>query len=449
MEREQQQAMADAEATPVVEGDQPAPVQASSGKGGAVPGVVAEHTPGTAQTASEQAYDPATAGKEKQAERDTKKVLEHIRTQAKARAKSGGAIAKDSMLQKRLQEFYLKDYLANPNKDTGKQAVEKVGAQIDPATADQSDYWEAGASGWNSHPVPPGLKLLIPGAPDEMGAGTDALSKKNRAELPYLDAPQMIGKPNTDTGADADVYGGGKNISQLMHWATGVKHSAADPDTMRDLFLAYEYYHLEGFDKFGEDSINDMISEDAGRIMGRQLQAGEINSGNLNGKLNEGFDEAAAWVGSLIKARQGELDGVITSKTVVESQMWWGHMPEKVQWWGDSTIYLDLLGGKSVEEVQADARTEHFIGIYSLIYHSEQWQKENQKIKHSNFTESMLDHKYDKVFEKSVKNQELTKREKVDAYLDAKAPWVPGFMRPLVQKLAGKKLDGGGDDGKH
>ena len=448
MEREQQQAMAASHAAPVVEGEEPAPKQSSGGKAGAVPQVKPEQGPGTAQTASEQAYDPATAGKEKQAERDTKKVLEHIRSQAKARAQAGGALSKDSMLQKRLSEHYLKDYLANPNAETGKGAVEKIGAQLDPAKADPSDYWESNASAWNSHPVPPGLSLLIPGAPTEMGAGTEVMSKTNRAALPYLDAPQMIGKPNTDTGVDADVYGGGKNISQLMHWATGVKHSATDPQTMRDLFLAYEYYHLEGFDKFGEDSINDLISEDAGRIMGRQLQAGEINSGNLNQKLNAGFDEAAAWVGSLIKMRQGELDAVITSKTVVESQMWWGEMPEKVQWWGDSTIYLDLLNGKSVEEVQADARTEHFIGIYSLIYHSDQWQKKNEKIKHSNFSEGMIEHKYDKVFEKSVKGEELTKREKVDAYLDAKAPWVPGFMRPLVEKMAGKRLDGG-DDGKH
>ena len=446
MEREQQQAVAEAAETPVHEGEEPAPKKQSSGKAGAVPQVKPETQQGQEQTASEQAYaaDPAKA---KKAEQDTKKVLEFIRTQAKARAKAGGQIGKDSMLQKRLVEHYLPDYLANPNAQTGKAAVDKIGAQLDPATADQSDYWERGASSWNSHPVPPGLKMLIPGAPDQMGAGTDALSKKNRAEMPYLDAPQMIGKPNTDTGADADVYGGGKNISQLMHWATGVKHSATDPQTMRDLFLAYEYYHLEGFDKFGEDSINDLISEDAGRIMGRQLQGGEINKGNFNQKLNAGFDEAAAWVGSLIKARQGDLDGVITSKTVVESQMWWGEMPEKVQWWGDSTIYLDLLNGKSVEEVQADARTEHFIGIYSLIYHSEQWQKTNGKIQHSNFTEGMLDHKYDKVFEKSVKNQDLTKREKVDAYLDAKAPWVPGFMRPLVEKMAGKRL-GGGDEKK-
>jgi len=442
MEREEQQREgAQAEAAPPVEVEQAAPAAQSSKTAGAVPAVAQEPAVGTERTASEQAYDPAQAEKAKQARADTRKVLKFIQT--KAKAKKPESLDKNSMLQKRLQEHYLKDYLKKPSKESGKAAVDGVGKQLDPNTADQTDFWERGASQWNSHDVPPGLKLLIPDAPETMGAGTDALSKENRKHLPYIDAPQMIGKPNTGVGENADVYGGGKNISQLMHWATGVKHSGTDPQTMRDLFLAYEYFHLEGFDKFGEDAINDLISEEAGRIMGRQLQGGEINNENLNGKLNEGFDESRAWVGSLIKARQGDLDGVITSETTVESQMWWGAMPEQVKWWGESTIYLDLLGGQTVEQVCADSRTEHFIDIYALIYFSDDWQKKHGEIEQSNFSASMLAGKYDKAFEKSVKGEDLSKREKVDAFLDAKAPWVPGFIRPLIEKLAGKRL---GDD---
>src|SRR5690349_2418119 len=150
MEREQQQAVAEAAAAPVHEGEEPAPKKQSSGKAGAVPEVKPETQVGQAQTASEQAYaDPAKA---KKAEQDTKKVLEFIRTQAKARAKAGGQIGKDSMLQKRLVEHYLPEYMANPNAQTGKAAVDKIGGQLDPATADQSDFWERGAAQWNSHP---------------------------------------------------------------------------------------------------------------------------------------------------------------------------------------------------------------------------------------------------------------------------------------------------------
>jgi hypothetical protein len=435
-EQEPQRTSADVEVAPPQGEIRDAGVPGGVAEQGAVPAVQQELQQGGERTASEQAYK-LTPRDPKSAARDTKKVHEHIRAQAKLRGKTPKVMPATSMLQKRLETKYLAEYLANPNPQTGQGAIDKVGAQLDPSKADPTDSWERGASSWNSQDVPEGLKLLIPNAPTTMGAGTEVMSKENRKELPYLDAPQLVGSPNLETGENADVYGGGKNISQLMHWATGVKGAGNDPEAMRDVFLAYEYFHLEGWDKFGEDSINDMIAEEGGRIMGRQLLAGQINQGNLNGKLNEGFDEARAWVGSLIKHRQGELDAVITSQTVVESKMWWGEIDESVRWWGDSTIYLDLLAGKSTEEVIASQQVEHFIDVYSLIYWAEEWQKKNQKIDNSNFTKGMLDHKYDKVMEKSVKGEELSDQDKIDAYFDAKAPWVPGFLR---KPLAGSKL---------
>ena len=66
--------------------------------------------------------------------------------------------------------------------------------------------------------------------------------------------PFLLGAPNTGLGFDDDWTHGGKNISQLMHWGTGVKYSHLSADTMRKLFLGYELWHLEGLDVFGEDS---------------------------------------------------------------------------------------------------------------------------------------------------------------------------------------------------
>lgn len=372
---------------------------------------------------------------------ETQKVLEYIRTQARVKAEEPKSISKDSMLYKRLDQHYLKDYMAAPSKEAGKAATDKIGEQTDAETSRTSDdYWEQNAVHWNDHKVPDSIKLLSPNAPSSMGAATKLMSKENRAHLPYLDVPQMVGSPNTDTGADADVHGGGKNISQLMHWGTGVKYADQDPQAMRDMFLAYEYYHMEGFDKFGEDSINDMISEDAGRIMGRQLQGGEINQENFHGKLNEGFNESRAWVGKLIKARQAELDAVITSQEVVQSEMWYGAIQGPVQHWGPSTVYLELQNGRTIEEVCASSLVQHFIDVYALIYYSEIWERENQRIKLSNFQESIVAGKYDKVFEKAVKNQPLTGKEKMDAYMDARAPWVPGFVRDGIRGAFGSKL---------
>jgi hypothetical protein len=415
-------------------------------RGGSVPAPAQEPLRGGERSASEQAFGEETQEKNRDFEAETREVLDYIRSEAKKKAAEPQHIDKESMLYKRLSEHYLKDYLANPNPETGKDAVGKLSEQIDPATADQSDYWEAGAAGWNNHTVPDSIKLLSPNAPSSMGAATKVMSKENRQHLPYLDVPQMVGNPNLDTGADADVHGGGKNISQLMHWATGIKYADQDPQAMRDMFLAYEYYHLEGFDKFGEDSINDMISEDAGRIMGRQLMAGEINQDNLQQKLDEGFNESRAWVGKLIKMRQGDLDAVITSKDIVESEMWYGKLPGMVRHWGDSTIYLDLKGGMSVDDVKKGHTVQHFIDVYALIYHSDNWQKDNGKIKTSNFQESIIGGKYDKVFEKAVKGEELSGKEKMDAYMNARAPWVPGFARDAIRGMFGKKL--GLDDEK-
>ncbi|HTL86547.1 MAG TPA: hypothetical protein VL856_15295, partial [Acidimicrobiia bacterium] len=420
---------------PAAAAHEPAKESGGSFRAGPVPPVQQPKAASGDKTASEQGFaqgtpTPAVAAApvQRNYEAETQQVLEHIRAQAKVKATQPQHISKDSNLYKRLDGHYLKDYLANPNKKTGHEAVGKLSEQTDAATAAKSDdYWEQSAPAWNEHKVPESIKLLSPTAPATMGASTKIMSKENRKELPYLDVPQMVGNPNTDTGADADVHGGGKNISQLMHWATGVKYNQEDPEGMRDMFLAYENYHLEGWDKFGEDSINDMISEDAGRIMGRQLENGEINKGNLGEKLDEGFNESRAWVGKMIKMRQSELDAVISSKEVVQSEMWYGEIPGQVQHWGPSTIYLDLKNGQSVDQVKAGHTVEHFIDIYALIYYSEIWEKQHQKIKTSNFQEGILAGKYSKVFEKSVKNQPLNGKEKMDAYMDAKAPWMPGF----------------------
>jgi hypothetical protein len=40
---------------------------------------------------------------------------------------------------------------------------------------------------------------------------------------------------------------------------------------------------------------------------------------------------------------------------------------------------------------------------------------------------------------KAVKDEEMTPRE-LDAYLDAKAPWVPAFVRLQLEKLLAKRL---------
>jgi hypothetical protein len=213
------------------------------------------------------------------------------------------------------------------------------------------------------------------------------------------------------------VKGGGKNISQLMHWATGVKYADVDPMAMREMFLAYELFHLEGWDIFAEDPINDLISEEAGRIMGSQLQKGEINAGNMEAKLNDGFNEARAWVGSLLRLRQSQYDAWILSEDPSKSNssnMWWGEIG-MTNLWGPDNVFSMLKAGKTVDEVKKWHFVERVIDIYSLIYEAAVWESTHGKIKNSKFIENMAKGELDGLFAKVTKGEELTLGDKLDA----------------------------------
>jgi hypothetical protein len=303
-------------------------------------------------------------------------VRDYIKATAQARAKTAKSVDKKSKFYKRLTDYYLKDYLKAPTAAAGKVAAETA-------------------------------RKFRPALPAELAAATDILSKPNRKVLPYIDVPQLVGKANMGTGADADVAGGGKNISQLMHWATGVKYSDIDKQTMRELFLAYELWHLEAWDVFGEDPINDLIAEESGRILGVGLRAGAITSANLQDKLNEAFGEARAWVGSLLRARQAEFDAWIVAETQKKANMWWGAL-SPMDIWGSETIYSKLKAGQTVDVVEKSDLVERITDIYTLIYEAGEWETAHGKIDNGDFIEMMLAGKLNKVFEKMAKGQPVT-----------------------------------------
>ena len=78
---------------------------------------------------------------------------------------------------------------------------------------------------------------------------------------------------------------------------------------------------------FGEDPINDLIAEEAGRILGVKLRFGTLTKTNLVATLDDAFNEARAWVGSLLRVRRGELERWILEKTQRRANMWWGARP--------------------------------------------------------------------------------------------------------------------------
>ena len=203
-----------------------------------------------------------------------------------------------------------------------------------------------------------------------------------------------------------------------MPWATGAKNSNIDKTTMREMFLAYEMFHLEGWDVFAEDPVNDLIAEEQWRILGTQLRGGEIDEQNLQAKLDEGFGESRAWVGTLLRGRQTAFDAFILAEKAQKANVWYGQLGE---WdvWGDQTIFLQLQAGHTVDQVKKWGMTQQIIDIYTLIYEAGEWEKKHGRIKNSRFIENMIAGDFDKVMEKGVKGEQLTKREMFDAYIKA------------------------------
>lgn len=384
--------------------------------------------------AEAEATETAPAVTPQQAKTMTQQVLSHIKSRARELAAQPKTVALSTfveVLKKRYLSGYLEKVKAKASEDTlkfeGAAAVAKVGMPIKAESLSVlghdehgnavGDFWEVTAVNvWNNQPIPKALRVLRPGLPETLAAGTDILRLENVKEMPFIDVPQLVGKGNTSRAADADVFEGGKNISQLMHWATGVKYS--DPskypeNVMRELFFGYEMWHLEGWDVFAEDPINDMIAEEAGRLMGVRLHQGTLTEDNLVASLDANFAEARAWVGSFLKMCQSELDSFIVAEVLPKSQMWWGAMQE-ADLWGGQSVYEALLSGKSLDDVKVSRFVERVSGIYALIYESEKWQQQHGTIDHSKVAIALCSGQLDSLLEKIAKGEDIGYRDMWD-----------------------------------
>ena len=385
--------------------------------------------PGAAPAPPPAPRAPADAA----AQRDAVAVREHIKTVARTRARTARSIDPASRFYRRLVDFYLRDYLAAPSPARGVEACERRIGRTFAGPATPGDSWEEGAlAAWNRQQIPAAARALRPALPAELAAATDILSRPNRAVLPFIDVPHLIGGSNTGTGADADVSGGGRNISQLMHWGTGVKYSNVDRLAMRELFIAYELWHLEAWDVFGEDPINDLIAEEAGRILGTQLRAGTITSANLRQRLEEGFAEARAWVGTLLRARLSELDQWTVAERQRPANIWWGAQPA-MNVWGNDTIYSLLRGGMSVEAVRRHPLVERITEIYTLVYEADAWEAARGRIDNGTFIPAILRGEYNRQFERMARGQPMIS-----------LPWGLETAEALDQPIEGYRYENAG-----
>ena len=392
----------------------------------------------------------ARCGKDKEAERKSHQVLTFIQTEAKKRAANPPTLSPSSNFYKRLKDNYLADYLKNPTEAEGAKAIGRSGTEgigramkgrrgpggieVQPkggAFRPAKGYWEPAAiETWNKQPIemPEQIRSLplfknIKSLPPTLEAGTDVLIDENVKELPFVDSPFLLGKPNLATAADfdADWKFGGQNISQLMHWATGVKYSGESADAMHELFLAYEMWHLEGFDVFGQDALNDMIAEEQGRLLGVELAKG--SKGAIKGEkellpfLDRSFRQSRAWVGSLLRLRRKQLDEWILAEDQPKANFWYD---KKESIWPEKTVYAMLAGGMKIADVQKSDLVQAQIEIYTLLYEADLWEKAEGKINITPLQKALVEGQLNSLLKVMAKGPKATSGDKLDAYTNLK-----------------------------
>ncbi|MCH8274929.1 MAG: hypothetical protein IH851_09075 [Armatimonadetes bacterium] len=297
-------------------------------------------------------------------------VLCYIRMEAQRRAKVGvGSVAGTNFL-KGFKDHFLADYLKQPSEASAKKAIAKIGKAYGfEGLPVRIAGIPVGAIGLY---VPKSIRAKFPGLPEWLYGATYFAGEHGRL-IRVIDAPFLIGADNLSTEMDSDIFGGGRNYTQVMHWATGVKYSHLSQDALRTLFIGYEYLHLEGWEVFGEDAINDLIAEEQGRMLGARLARLEMRSeADLVRKMDADFIRARKWVGAMLKIRREELDELILKPKVPEANIWWSKLAY-VPPWGTKLTSVDSIrerldGGKTVKEVCRSGLVEQLIQIYTLIY---------------------------------------------------------------------------------
>lgn len=286
-----------------------------------------------------------------------------------------------------LRDLYLAPYLAAPSPAAGAHAVQLLGLQ-----------WE-GLTQFNKLVVPSLLGEVLEGLPPQLGAATGVVRPAIAAICPNIDGGFLLGKASV-AGLANDPLLGGRNWSQMMHWATGVKYHHVNPDTMHVLFLGYEIWHMEGWEVFGEDAINDLIAEEQGRLLGRMLAAGEITAANMAAKILESAVAARAWVGSLIAHRRDELDAFVAATAQQPVSPWlaggvFGIEPAEEGIWSNATLFQELASGKTVAQVKNGDFVKQLIGIYRLIAEAERYEAAHGAFVKPPLLVNLLDHQFD------------------------------------------------------
>jgi hypothetical protein len=146
-----------------------------------------------------------------------------------------------------LSNNYLNNYCSSPSRRTANEAIARI--------------TEDGGGGFSHY----GYGLL-----------RGMADRANSAGISFIDSPYLLGTPAPHvTGAGGelwDPWSQGPNLTQLMHFAAGMKWSWAPAFIVQWYFIRYERTSQEGWQIFGLDSLNDVIAEEGSRLFAEDLK---------------------------------------------------------------------------------------------------------------------------------------------------------------------------------
>jgi hypothetical protein len=331
-------------------------------------------------------------------DQQVEEIFNYIRSEAQKAALRSRTVA-GSNFARVVRLRYLNRYLASSTPTTATAAINAIARQNTSGVVTKvcgfNDFWEASTPAFNGTAIPPAIRRIpgFGGLPASFGAATEILTVANRRTLSHIDVPFLLGRRTLDPlncatvfnrGRDPDLQANnGINESQLMHWATGVKYSHLNRDRLRELFIAYELWHLELWDVFGHDPINDLIAEDAARHMAEQIRTLRMNSSNFISVLDQGFLQARAWVGALLRLRRNDLDRQIRADKPPSAFIHWtqevpptsSEHPYRLP-----SIRQMLASGQSTSKVKASKLVSNYIQVYTLLFEADLWERANGRV---------------------------------------------------------------------
>jgi hypothetical protein len=335
-------------------------------------------------------------------------MIAHLKLEAKrdARQNKHKRTMAGTKFERYVRTVLLADYFRNPSRETARQAMRAIGRK---ATRDECKTrwgrfwgWQFGrfadsVEKWTFLPwvdlyVPDGLRSHYPSISNLSWIEPASVYFSDRPPFGCIDGPYVM----SNVG-----------VSSTMHWATAVRYSPMiREDIFRELFLGYEMQHMEGWDIFGDDPINDLIAEEAGRLLGRMLFEGRLTQeSEVTYALDESFQEATAWVGAMMKVRVAELDRLVRSEKEPLSNKWWEDEAHFMPWEGNRTIIAEMRRGLDPFEIKRDSKlVKALTRTYRVIYDSDEWHKQGAgPIVLTPITMNMLRGQYDHQFARCTK----------------------------------------------